>query len=442
MKQMWKWAAICALACFLGMVGAAQADAAWQGFKVDDAFVKRMADFDPNNPIVPTGDVIKVGLMQPFSGPASVNGQIYWATCNFIAHDINKSGGLMVDGKLKKVVFVKGDTMGKPAATKKAAEKLILEDKVDVLWGTSGSHLALILQQVAKKYKVIYHNSLAMSDELMDKRFNKYTFQTFWTTHNVGWAFGKYFQNQKERKFYILCQDYLFGHSLAKAFKDALKKYVPDAKIVGEDYHPLFAKDFAPYLTKIKASGAEVIYTGDWIPDAANLLKQARQQGITLPFANIFLDEPNMLKAVGVKGTKDLIHANEFMTEEVTPFAKVWTDLWKTKWSEPYNTPLYKWPGGTIGATIESTYWLFDVIRRAKSTKPNNVIKVWEGDVFPSLVPGHTLKMRACDHRVIRDMFVSRFVYPNKWYETSAHNGKVTVIPAEFHTNPKPKRCK
>ena len=53
---------------------------------------------------------------------------------------------------------------------------------------------------------------------------------------------------------------------MADGFKKGLKEYYPEAQIVGEDYHKLFLTDFAPYLTKIKASGAEVIFTGDWIP--------------------------------------------------------------------------------------------------------------------------------------------------------------------------------
>ena len=107
----------------------------------------------------------------------------------------------------------------------------------------------------------------------------------------------------------------MFGHAMADGFKEGLKEYYPEAQIVGEDYHKLFLTDFAPYLTKIKASGAEVIYTGDWIPDAANLLKQARQMGIMLPFAHIFLDEPNVSHEVGVEGTKGLVQLSQYNVE-------------------------------------------------------------------------------------------------------------------------------
>ena len=87
---------------------------------------------------------------------------------------------------------------------------------------------------------------------------------------------------------------------MAEGFKSGLKRIYPAAQIVGEDYHKLFLTDFAPFVTKIKSSGAEVVYTGDWIPDASNLLKQARSMGLNIPFANLFMDNPEYLVEIGV----------------------------------------------------------------------------------------------------------------------------------------------
>ncbi len=202
-------------------------------------------------------------------------------------------GGIVVDGKRKKIQMIKADTQSKPAVAKKVCERMVLQEKVDVLWGTNGSHIMKVINQVAKKYKTIAQTTAALSDELYDhKNFTSYSFMSSFSCDQIGNAAAYYYGKirKKEKKFYILCQDYLFGHSMAQGFKDGLKKYYPEAEIVGEDYHKLFLTDFAPYLTKIKASEAEVIYTGDWIPDAANLLKQSRQMGITLPFANTFIN--------------------------------------------------------------------------------------------------------------------------------------------------------
>ena len=77
------------------------------------------------------------------------------------------------------------------------------------------------------------------------------------------------------KNVYLINQDYSFGQAVAKAAKEYLARKRPDIKIVGEDLHPLAQiKDFAPYITKIKASGAQALITGNWGPDM-NLLIMA-----------------------------------------------------------------------------------------------------------------------------------------------------------------------
>jgi ABC-type branched-subunit amino acid transport system substrate-binding protein len=62
-----------------------------------------MSDFDPATWQSPTGDTIKIAVVASFSGPAALVGQVYWASAAWAAHDINKRGGIMVDGKRKLV---------------------------------------------------------------------------------------------------------------------------------------------------------------------------------------------------------------------------------------------------------------------------------------------------------------------------------------------------
>jgi ABC-type branched-subunit amino acid transport system substrate-binding protein len=429
--------------------GLAQAMAAGVTFN-DPAKISDMSDFDPNNPVIPTGDTIKIAIVASHSGPAAAVGEIYWISALWAAHDINKRGGIMVDGKRKKVQLIKANTESKPDIAKKVSERMVLQEKVHVLWGTNGSHIMKVINQVAEKYKVIAQCTAALSDELYDaKNFTRYSFMTSFQTSQIGRAAAYYYsQRKKEKKFYILCQDYLFGHSMAKGFKEGLKEYYPEAEIVGEDYHKLFLTDFAPYLTKIKASGAEAIYTGDWIPDAANLLKQARQMGITLPIANTFLDEPNMLHAVGVEGTKGLLNISQYGAENPafkTPGQikayKEWNNLWKSKWAAPYNTPLYAHPSGNIGSYTQQTYWLLSVIERAGSTDPEKIIKTWEGDAF-RMMNGKVMTMRASDHKAIQNLHAVEYVPPEEqkqsfnippyyWYKGCSNAGPVMTIPAE-----------
>ena len=257
-----------------------------------------MSDFDPAHPVVPTGDVIKIAHVAPFSGPAAIAGELHYASMAWAVHDINKRGGIWVDGKKKLVALIRADSMSKPDQAKKICERMILQEKAQFLVGTSGSNIMKIMNETGNKYKVIVMNEGALSDDLMDAaNFNRYAFMSTASAEQIGRGLA-YFYGQirkKEKKFYIIGQDYSFGHALGDGFKKGLKEYYPEAQIVGEDYHKLFLTDYAPYLEKIKASGADVIYTGDWSPDSGNLLKQARQMGIKLPFANLFMNEANEL---------------------------------------------------------------------------------------------------------------------------------------------------
>jgi len=310
-----------------------------------------------------------------------------------------------------------------------------------------------VINEVAAKYKVIAVNCAALSDELMDAtNFNRYAFMPIMGTNQIGRGLAYYYGQirKKEKKFYILCQDYMFGRGMADGFKLGLKEYYPEAQIVGEDYHKLFLTDYAPYITKIKASGAEVVYTGDWPPDSTNFVKQARQMGLTLPMANfhgwIFIQD---VVELGVEGSKGLVNLDQFEHSNPTfkspghiKIFKLWNDLWKTKWkTPPFNGRNYEIMQTEAAARIMQTYWLMSVIERARSVDPEKIIKVWEGDTYRT-VTGKVMKMRACDHRSIQSLTVSEYVPPDQqkvtmnippyyWFKDISWAGMRHVIPAE-----------
>ncbi len=210
-------------------------NAAFDASKLSD-----MSDFDPANPIIPTGDTIKIAVVASFSGPAANVGNLFWICVTWAAHDINKRGGIWVDGKKKLIQVIKADHMSKADQCKKVVERMILQEKVHVLWGTNGSHMMRIINETANKYKVIAMDAACLNDDLNDaKNFNRYSFHVAYSVEQVGRAIAYYYGQirKKEKTFYILNQDYGFGYDLANAFKNGLKEYYPGAQIVGEDYH-------------------------------------------------------------------------------------------------------------------------------------------------------------------------------------------------------------
>ena len=167
MKSIWKSrftvvCLVCLCAVGISLMGVSGVQAAMPAF--DFSKMSDMSGFDPSSFENPTGDVVKIGVVEAFSGPGAFNGQIYWMVNSWVAYDYNKRGGVMVDGKKKQIAVIKGDSQGKPAICKKITEKLCLEDKVDLIFGTAGSHLTLIVQQTAKKYKTVFMNTLSVSD--------------------------------------------------------------------------------------------------------------------------------------------------------------------------------------------------------------------------------------------------------------------------------------
>ena len=424
----------------------AKPNAAFDGTKISD-----MSKFDPAKWVNPEGeDTIRIAVVWPHSGPAAQVGDSAWLCMTWVAYDLNSRGGIMVDGKKKKIALFKADTMSKPDQAKKVCERMVLQEKVHVLMGSSGSNIVKIQNEVANKYKVISVNVASLSEELQDaENFNRYSFMTSDSTFSNGRASAYFYsQRKKEKKFYILCQDYSYGHDIAKGFKMGLKEYYPEAQLVGEDYHKLFLTDYAPYLTKIKASGAEVIFTGDWMPDISNLLKQSRQMGLNIPIVGNYLDDTNALIQLGIEGTRGLMNVKPgekvgptFTDPGITRLYQTWNAQWKNVWSSPFNTVLFKYPAGAWGNWIQNFYWTLSVVERAKSTDPEKIIKVWEGDTY-KMVTGRLIKMRACDHKSIQGYRMGEHVPPAEqkqnmnippyhWMDNTSMVGPTWDIPAE-----------
>jgi len=454
---------VCVLSFFFLLTGTTLTQALAEEMTPKARFdVNKMSDmsgFDPNNFPNPTGDTIKIAIVCSFSGPAAAVGEGFWLDASWAAYDINKRGGLMVDGKKKLIQLFRADTMTRPDQAKRICEQMILQEGVKFLWGADGSNIVKVMNQTANKYKVISVNMISLANELQDaQNFSPYCFMTWWQTSQVGRTFAYFYsQRKKEKKFYILCQDYMYGHDMAEDFKKGLKKYYPEAEIVGEDFHRLFLTDYAPYITKIKASGAEVVYTGDWDPDATNLLKQSRDMGLDIPFAQIYMTNPATMAALGVKKTNGLMLGSPysagnptFKTPEMIKYYEIWKKAYKT-FKPPYDSLVYSQGWDPLSMEF---YWLLSVIERAQSTDPEKIIKTWEGDVY-QYVYGHVVKMRACDHNTIQNTAVIEYVPPDQqkvsmnipphyWTDSYSWWGPAYVIPADKvlpWMDPKLKRC-
>jgi ABC-type branched-subunit amino acid transport system substrate-binding protein len=158
------------------------------------------------------------------------------------------------------------------------------------------------------------------------------------------------------------------------------------------------------------------------------------------------MDDANTLHQLGVEKTKGLVHFDQFsMPPPVfknpgyAKFHKVWNNAWKKWKSPPFNSRNCE-HGNQIRTFLMQTYWLMSVLERAKSTDPEKIIQVWEGDTY-QYPNGKIVMMRACDHRSIQDFTVEEYVEPEQqkiaynmppyyWFKGAAYPGPGYLIPA------------
>lgn len=90
-------------------------------------------------------------------------------------------------------------------------------------------------------------------------------------------ALSTYMQGRKDiKKVYLINQDYTHGHQVSKAAKEYLARKRPDIQIVGDDFIPIAqTRDFASYVAKIAASGADTVIPSNWDSDLTLMFKSA-----------------------------------------------------------------------------------------------------------------------------------------------------------------------
>jgi branched-chain amino acid transport system substrate-binding protein len=337
-----------------------------------------------------SADTVNIVMIDPISGPMKNIGDMsVWGT-QFAVDEINASGGLLG----KKVKLMPEDSQLKPDVASRKATKAIMQDEAQFIFQLTSTAVAQALMDVAEKNKVIFVNFGAESDFLTGAKFIKYMFRTCFTTGNRARAYAEFFKTKPWRKFYLMNQDYAFGHAVADDFKKVITKEIPDAKIVGEDFAPIGHKDFGPFFTKILASGAEVIFTGNYGVDLGNLLKQGAQMGVKARYATYFLDGDDQLPDIGQAAVGSFVNSTYLPTIE-TPQNKAFLERWHKKFKDTQ----HPWPAANLGYSYNGAMFFFEAVKKAKSFDPETIIKAWEGMEYNSLV-GKQI-MRACDHQIM-----------------------------------------
>lgn len=357
---------------------------------------------------------IRYLVLDAFSGPAKDNGDRLLLGAQLAADEVNAQGGLL--GRKVEVIFE--DSQIKPDVAVRKAQKYLLEGSVDIVSTGCGSHVAKALTDLTKQHNVVFVN-YTMSDEATGKDFSYNAVRLVWSTAMVARATVTYIaKNKPFKKFYLLNQDYAYGRDNAAAFKRELLRQIPGSQIVGEDYHPLFIKDFSPFLTKIKASGADCIVTANWGTDISLLTKQRHELGVKAVLAANALVNPTVIgempdAALGNMG------CDAYMVTVNTKENADFVNRWK-KW---YKGTEYPEPDCISGRAYIGTKFLLEGIRKAGSVQVDKLMPVLEGMHQKSI--NGDIYLRPCDHQLQSPLPVATITMKKYPYI-----GVPTMIPA------------
>ena len=295
----------------------------------------------------------------------------------------------------------------------------------------NGSSVALALTDAVTKYnernpgkEVIYLNDSAVDPDLTNSKCSYWHFRFDADTSMKMEALSSFMETQKDIKnVYILGQNYSHGVQVAKYAKETLARKRPDIKIVGEDLHPLAqVRDFAPYIAKIKASGADSVITGNWGSDLSLLIKAANENGYTGKFFTYYAGVTGTPTALGTNGA-GRVYQIAYNHYNMGGQMQKWQDEFKAKYNDDFYT----------GSTIRIFQVLGAAMAKAKSTDPLKVAAAMEGLKFESF--NGEVEMRKTDHQLQQPLYVTVWQKADKKYPYSPENTGMTLAPVKEYPN-------
>jgi branched-chain amino acid transport system substrate-binding protein len=220
------------------------------------------------------GEPIKIGVIQPLSGPVAASGNYVRMGAEIGRDWINARGGVL--GRQVQLLIEDNKSDPKEAAT--AAEKLIVRDKVPVIVGAWGSSMTLAAMPKLEEYGVpmIVETSSAAT---ITKRGNPWIFRISPPSEMEAVGLERYMKDLGIKQADFLAVNTDWGRGAASAFGDLLKR--SGASVGAVEFMDQAATDMNAQITKVKAGGADTLFLTTSVEQITLVLKQAQEQRLT-----------------------------------------------------------------------------------------------------------------------------------------------------------------
>ena len=345
-------------------------------------------------------DKIKIAYIEPLSGPFANVGNAGLTNFQFIAADINKRGGVM--GRDLDIIGFDNKLNAQEGVIQ--LQRAIDQGIQFIFQGQSSGIAHAIIDAINKNNarnpgdRVLFLNYAAVDPALTNEKCSFWHFRFDANVDIKMAALTNYLVDQNDvNKVYLINQNYSFGKAVEAAAKKMLPEKRPDIEIVGAELHPVARiQDFAPYVQKIKASGADAVITGNWGNDIQLLIKAANEAGLNVKWFTYYAASPGTPSAIGQSSEGRIFQISEWHQNVLdSPELEAFINAYESEYGDEFLFYRAKNALEMLKIAIEAT----------GSTDVVKVARALEGMKYEAELG--TVEMRATDHQLFQPMYIS-----------------------------------
>jgi branched-chain amino acid transport system substrate-binding protein len=348
---------------------------------------------------------VKLAMIEGLSGGNANGGEAVFRNLVWAVERVNQRGGAKTAQGMRPLQLERYDSKGQIEEALSALRSAIDDGAQFILQGNSSAVAAALIEAVNKHNerepgrRVLFLNYSAVDPILTNEKCSFWHFR--FDAHadmRMAALMSVLREDKGVKSVYLLGQDYSFGQGVLREARRQLGAQRPDVQIVGDELHPLLRiKDFAPYATKIKASGADAVVTGNFSNDLTLLVKAAKEVGFDGKFYTFYGNALGAPAAIGEAGLGKVVAVADWLPNVQTAQSEAFYQSFRQRYPKPADDYVHM----RMQLMIEA---LAQAIEKARGTDAVAVASALER-VSVNL-QGQAGAMRAADHQFQQQLVV------------------------------------
>jgi len=287
---------------------------------------------------------LKLALIEGLSGANANGGEAVFRNLAWAVERVNARGGVVLGPQAKQMlVLERYDSKGQTDDALTNLRLAIDGGARFILQGNSSATAAALIEAINKhnerepSKRVLFLNYSAVEPSLTNANCSFWHFR--YDAHadmRLAALMDVMREDKALKNVYLIGQDYSFGQSVLREAKRQISAQRPDIKIVGEELHPMLrVKDFIPYVTKIKASGAQAVVTGNFSADLTLLIKAAKDVGFDGKFYTFYGNALGAPAAIGDAGIGKVLAVADWLPNVQTKGSEDFYTSFRARFPQP-----------------------------------------------------------------------------------------------------------